>query len=106
MCIGLFAGQQPIAQDEARPLHNDSTIMATDIAEKKIVNQVRMIKLVDVASNSGVVNEIAVARGVLHHEVSGGFAEDPSCEQAALQRRTSREFGRLAGANVDLGNDP
>ncbi len=72
----LFAGEQAIAEDEARALHDDAAVMMRRIADEHLLHQRGVVELKDVTAGGAEVNEVAIESGVGAEEFDGAGAED------------------------------
>ena len=98
----LFAGQQAIAQDEPRALHDHVAMVARLVVDQQFLDKVRMIELVNLAIDRAVMHHVAIAPGIFPQHVDRASAKEPAGKQAGKKRRAGRILRPRLGAYIWL----
>jgi len=98
---GLFAGEEAFAEDDFGTFHDDAAMMFADITDEKVLDEVGVVELEDVAIEDLDVDEVTVAPGGVGHGVGGVLTEHTAGEEARKKRRPCRVGCGGTGADVE-----
>lgn len=100
---GLFTGKEPFSENDFGTLHDDAAMMFADIADEKVLDEVGVVELKDVAIEDLNMDKVTVASGVVGHGVSGVLTEHSTGDEARKKRRPCRVGCGGTGADVECG---